>query len=471
VSFFLSEEVPYHVETESWAQPALKGGAFWQLHPHTQPARLGLVVMAGSRVVFPGFCPEAGEKGLLVIGPALPELSPDGLDVVVRVGRHEVYRGSLMRFDPAQPWMEVELDWTEGDVVSIECGPGTDGNPCGDWLAVYELVSAKPEEIGLWRARAFREWRERNVREHFSPVAAAPAVPQKKRLLDRFRARSVSLSPPGAQRYAGDLLQKELGRPIPDFIERMRDRIKHLKKGSKLRVLSLCSGTADKETKLLRGVKGADRVVLTLIELNSDLVSRARTQLDPLCEVKTVAMDANTLDLQGERYDVILCAAGLHHLVELELVIGEIARGLVPEGEFWSITEYVGLNGARLGSEAYAIANPFFRRLPERYRVNRMWPGARVDQDLPNVDCSVGTFAAIRSQEIEGLLNRILLPHYVALQACFLWRFFAGAYIQNYNLENPEDLQTIRRAAALDAEFQRQGGHPTNLNGVYRRRL
>jgi hypothetical protein len=187
--------------------------------------------------------------------------------------------------------------------------------------------------------------------------------------------------------------------------------------------------------------------------------------------VKAVAMDANTLDLQGERYDVILCAAGLHHLVELEHVVDEIARGLVSEGEFWSIGEYVGLSGARLWPEAYAIANPFFRRLPERYRINRSWPGNPVDQDLPNLDCSVGTFEGIRSPEIEGLLNNILLPHYVTRQACFLWRFFDGAYIANYDLENKEDLTTIRKAVALDAEHQRQGGRPTNLSGVYRKRM
>jgi len=452
----------------------MHGGVFWQLHAHTRPARLGLVVMAGSQAIFPTATAEPGEVCLIVFGAALPEISPDGLDVVAQLGGSEIYRQHLARFDANEPWHEVRLDLKgAAGTLSVECGTGTDGNPCGDWLAIYELVIAKPEELGLWRARAFREWRERNEKEHFSAAAVThtPAPEKKRGWLDRFRPQSLSLSPPGAQRHAGDLLQKELGRPIPGFVGRLQDRIKHLEKGSKLRVLSLCSGTADKETKLLRGVRDAEQVSLTLIELNDSLVRMARSQLEPLCEVHAVAMDANALDLGGERYDIVLCAAGLHHLVELERVLDQVSRGLVAEGEFWSIGEYVGRSGARLWPEAYAIANPFFRRLPEQYRVNRSWPNGRVDTDLPNLDCSVGTFEGIRSEEIEPLLSKMLLPHYVTKQACFLWRFFDGAYLANYDLVRREDLDVIRRAVALDAEHQRQGGRPSNLSGVYRKRM
>jgi SAM-dependent methyltransferase len=486
VSFTFSEETPYSVETEAWARPAVHGGAFWQMSVHTLPARLGLVIMAGSRAVFPELTVQAGEQAKLVFGAALPDISADGLDVILRFHTTdgvavELFRKLLPKFDAAEPWLDqtVDLARLEGfsGCFSVECGTG-DGDPRGDWLALYELVVTTPDRMGLERARAFREWRERNEKEHFSATAlpSTPPAPEEEggflgSLLGRFRERSLSLSPPGAQRLAGDWLQKELKRPIPDFPARLQDRIDHLSKNNRLRVLSLCSGTADKETKLLRRVKGSDRVSLTILELNPDLVARAKSQLEPLCEVRALALDANDLDLNGERFDIILCAAGLHHLIELERVIEEISRSLVAEGEFWSIGEYVGRSGARLWPDAYAIANPFFKRLPAKYRVNHAWPDGRVDAELPNFDCSVGTFEGIRSEEIEPLLGRILLPHYVTKQACFLWRFFDGSYIANYDLTNKDDLAVIRRAVSQDAEHQRLGGKPTNLNGVYRKRM
>lgn len=471
MSFYLSEETPYNVETENWARPVMHGGVFWQLHAHTRPARLGLVVMAGSRAIFPIATAAPGEVGLLVFGAALPEISADGLDVVIRLGGVEVYRRHLARFDANEPWHEVRLDLKgAAGTLSVECGTGTDGNPCGDWLAIYELVIAKPEELGLWRARAFREWRERNTIE--APLSAVPIKESGSRgFLHFFQKPGVSLSPPGPHRLASDLLQKELRRPIPNFAERLSDRIKHVRKDSALRVLSLCSGTADKELRLLQRVRHPERVTLTLVDARKAALEAARERLGEWCSVRTEEADVNALDLQGDRYDIILCAGGLNRLVELEHVVAEISRGLVAEGEFWSIGQYAGRNGARLWPEAYSIANPFFRRLPERYRVNHSWPDRRCDTDLPNMDFSIGTLGNLRSEEIEPILSRLLLPHAVTKQACFVWRFFDAAYRENFDVNRQEDVAAIRRAVMLDAEHQRQGGRPANLDGVYRRRM
>jgi SAM-dependent methyltransferase len=408
-----------------------------------------------------------------VFGAALPEISPDGLELTVRFEEVELMREHLQRFEADRQWIEVEVDLRDlvgrRGRLSVECSNGPDGNPCGDWLALYELVVAREEEMPVERARAFRSWREKN-RVEVKPV---PYVTENSNgLLGWFRPkRSLSLSPPGPHRYAADLLQKELGKPMPNFADRLQDRIEHLKKGAKLRVLSLCSGSGDKERRLLERAGNAQRVSLTLVERSEALLKAAEESLREVCEVRGVQMDPDQLDLQGERFDVVLCAGGLHRVLELERLGEQVWRSMVQEGELWAIGQYVGRSGARLWPEAYAIANPFFRQLPERYRVNHSMPGRRVDADLPNLDFSIGTFDAVRSEEIEAVLSRWFLPHQLTKQACFVWRLLDPAYRANYDLERKEDRAVIERAAVLDAEHQRQGGKPAELNAVYRRRM
>jgi hypothetical protein len=289
--------------------------------------------------------------------------------------------------------------------------------------------------------------------------------------LARFRRRRVGFIPPGPHRLSSELLEKSLGKSIPDFAARLADRIAHTGKTSRLRVLSLCSGDAAKELRLLQAVKQPERISITLVDRDGALLTAAKEKLEGLCDVDLMETDPNSIDLQGARYDIILCFGALGRLVELERVVEQIWKGLMQEGEFWSIGQYIGWNGAQLWPDAYPIANAFFRRMPERYRINHSWPDKRVDTDIPTFDFSIGTFECIRSQEIETALGRMLLPHTVTKQSCFVWRFFDPAYRLNYDVRREVDLRLIHAAVALDAEHQRQGGKPSNLDGVYRRRM
>jgi SAM-dependent methyltransferase len=479
--FLFSEDSSYSIEARDWA--AGSQGAFWHDSVHTKPGRRGLVVLAGCTAVFQPTTIETGNTGFITVGAALPEISSDGLDVLVRfrTGSGEeipLLTERIFSHDDANPWVDFELDMTacygkSGSIV-VECGAGPAGDPCADWLIIYECVVSAPQRRGLERARAFKEYRAKNEVAHFSFVDSIPAkVHGKESFWERLTGagnRSISLSPPGAQRYAGDLLQKELKRPIPDFTALLKQKIGKLPKGAKLRVLSLCCGVADKEAVLMSRVDGG-RVELTLMDLNAELLQKAKQALSEYCEAQVAAVDVNALALESGRYDVILCAAGLHHLIELERVVDAIANGLTSAGEFWSISEYIGRPGARLWPDAYQFANRFVAKLPEKYRVN--WTDKEqqlVDSQLSNFDCSVATFEGIRSDQIDDCLNQRLVPHHVSRQACFLWRFFDGTYSRNYDLQQSEDVKVIRRAVLMDAEHQRAGGRPTSLNAVYRKR-
>jgi hypothetical protein len=169
----------------------------------------------------------------------------------------------------------------------------------------------------------------------------------------------------------------------------------------------------------------------------------------------------------GARYDVIMCVSGLHHIVELERVFGFVRAALTDGGEFWSIGEAIGRNGNRLHDRDYDAANRFFAALPERLRRNRHT--GQVDDNLPNVDCAEATFEGIRSEDIEPLLGRFLVPVDVYRRNCFLWRLVNLAYSDNYDLSQPDDLAWVKAAVRAEIAHFNAGGRATELHGVFRK--
>ena len=538
---YLSEEIPFTIEVADWAANAetrkhgiklwaraflsrfhrrnpefarLKGDnpthewVSWRNSHHTEPPRLGLVILAGARVVFgPIYVPQDG-VGFCVVGPALPEISPDGFDVFVRFrpsdGTSETTLATrhIEAFDSREPWSKIlfPVQAVAGETGSfiVECDPGPQHDPRADWLGLYEFVVSSESSLRLNRARALKQYRMRNELSFFGQVYEHPmyrsddghvASPKEQQLRDDERVTEKSPEdgpacddspsepkPPDAYGLSFQLLADHLQRPTPDFFARLHDRLSafstsHPSPALKLRVLSLCSGAARYEKEFVRNQPHADRLDLTLLDINSPLLDKGRNALSNWCSVQTVVCDVNRLDLQGERYDIVLCISGLHHLVELERVMDVIAGGLRDGGEFWSVGEYVGRNGNRLWPEAYGVANSFFRSLPEKYRVCRN-PGAepRVHEELPNMDCSINTFEGIRSEDIENCIARHFTPFAVDTRCCFTWRLFDLAYLDNYDTRLPEDYAIVRRAVDLEIDHYTRGGRPTVLNGIYTKR-
>ncbi len=184
----------------------------------------------------------------------------------------------------------------------------------------------------------------------------------------------------------------------------------------------MASGAARIEEGIVDGF-GRQNIEMTLTDINPTLLATAANRLADKAEVRSLVTNVNQLSLPRDSFDVIICVSALHHMVELEHIMAESAAALADDGEFWSVGEYIGRNGNRLFDDAYAIANPFFLQLPEKYRVNRN-PGSPgyVDVWLPNSDCSVVGFEGIRSEEIDTVMARSFLPIDVIRYDCFLWR-------------------------------------------------
>lgn len=334
-------------------------------------------------------------------------------------------------------------------------------------LTLFEVVVSERKELGLNRARSHFSRRAKNELAHFSATYRNEFyndVDESSGLQLTEDLNSRALLPKNAQELSYKVIVEELysGNRI-DF----NSRAFAMLKDRPLKVLSICSGAARTERKYLRGL--GKRIELTLVDLNADLLSMARGKLKEFNQVSTIATDVNRLSLPQDEYDVAICVSGLHHIVELEHVFSEVNKSLKPEGEFWSIGEYVGKNGARLWSEAYSVANNYFQALPSKYRLNHTaHPRPQVDEYLPNKDCSLETFEGIRSEEILELLDSTF--HRVDVQTfdCFSWRLFDMAYAANYDMSSPVDRSYVEEAAKLDAELQSKGVlRPVAHFGVY----
>ena len=178
----------------------------------------------------------------------------------------------------------------------------------------------------------------------------------------------------------------------------------------------------------------------------------------------------------GDQFEGLLHTAAplweLSHWVRAELPevdwIVAAGRGPVSTPLARTATEVDGpcFHQARSALDA---ANACFTPLPARLRRNHHT--GVVDERLPDDDYGSGTFEGIRSQDILPLLTDRLDPVDVHRRNCFLWRLVNQAYNGNYDMSDPEDVARLQGFVLAELAHFRDGGRPTELHGVFRKRL
>ena len=151
-----------------------------------------------------------------------------------------------------------------------------------------------------------------------------------------------------------------------------------------------------------------------------------------------------------------------------------VNNSLKNDGEFWSIAEYVGRNGSRLWPDSYKEANDIFISLPEKYRMNHVKQKDKVvlDENLPNLDCSLRTFEGIRAEDIIPVLDKKLVRNTVQQWSTIIWRILGPAYIPNYDMDNDEDRKLVEEIARKDIDFFLSGRlMPVGMNAIYKKRI
>jgi len=119
-------------------------------------------------------------------------------------------------------------------------------------------------------------------------------------------------------------------------------------------VLDIGCGAGNYTVKLLHKVSD---IAVTLVDLSQPMLDRAYERVSALTqrEVKTRKGDFQTLDYEGEQYDVILATAVLHHLrddQDWEDAFAKLFHLLAPGGSIW-IFDLVWQEASRLQKFIY----------------------------------------------------------------------------------------------------------------------
>jgi SAM-dependent methyltransferase len=168
--------------------------------------------------------------------------------------------------------------------------------------------------------------------------------------------------------------------------------------------------------------------------------------------------DANEIQLEPERYDVVYLQHAYHHIEALEHVADQIAKSLKPGGIF-ALSDYVGANFLQRTPRQRDICSAIWRTLPERYRIGQ---SGRVIENLriPSKE-NLPPYEAVRAEDIMGVLHeRFEFRNYVAFGGLLMPLF--NGFVHNYT-DAPEDQEFIRLMWDLDQWLINNGAVEPNF--------
>lgn len=507
---FLDEDSPITIESNTLGFRRKSAPVRWETYRLGVIPRLGFALETGYVAVTPPFTIRAGDICALTMGPH-PESVVNGARFVVlwrrrgavgagNGGKTILFKGVMLEVAPEEPWMtwQFPIDEVGGTTGSIIIRFSREFLPfrVPKKMAIYDITVSDAGSLQLEQARSFRALRIRNEQANFDAYyqhvmfqqavdnqkpepsdercSATNATAPQPVALDMSQApQPPSLPTLSVTHYSRARLVERIHLEPPPFGWRLGSRVRAFRAArtpgdaTKVRVLSICSGAARIEAAMIRPLP-ADAVSLTLMDVNSNLLELARCSLASWGEVETIVSDINALDLQGREFDIVICVSALHHVVELEHVLGEIADALAEEGEFWSIGETLGRNGGRMWPLAYQVADNWFRELDDPYRLNRVT--GVIDQKLPDLDYSIGCFEGIRCEQIEPVLLTYFKPVQVTKHNCIIHKLFSPSYADNYDMSMSGDRAIVETAIDLEVDLHSQGQFGTELNGIFTRR-
>lgn len=116
--------------------------------------------------------------------------------------------------------------------------------------------------------------------------------------------------------------------------------------------------------------------------------------------------DANRLELESSRYDLIVSAHSFHHFLELENIMTQVLRALTPRGLF-ILEEFVGPTQFQWTDAQIDVTRSLMALIPEPYRMLR-WGAVKPYEGRPTVEevVAASPFESIRSAEIVPLFER-----------------------------------------------------------------
>ena len=228
-----------------------------------------------------------------------------------------------------------------------------------------------------------------------------------------------------------------------------------------LEILSLGSGFCGHEIAVAERLRLPHRITCT--DLNEALFARARAVVEERkLAIEFRELDLNFIALEADRYDVVLAHAVVHHVINLEHLFAELAKGLRPTGVL-SLTEVVGPNRRLLWEENERLANALLDALPAE-----VTGGLRLD-----VQGEEEGMEGIRQEEILPVLHQHFEARFELRHGAFM-RFLCTHPDLGRRLDpaSPEGRRSLDFLIDCDQAAVRHGLlRPLEVYGFYRPRV
>ena len=228
--------------------------------------------------------------------------------------------------------------------------------------------------------------------------------------------------------------------------------------GGAIRILSLGSGYCGMELELAKGL--ASNYSITCTDVNEVLFEEAkrRAQQDNLSMVFRME-DLNFIRIPEQEFDLIVAHASLHHVINLEHLFDQIAKGLTPRGIF-HLVEVTGMNRKLIWDENERFANALLDLVP-----------ARITRNLRlGITFETEGMEGVRQQEIPELLHQRFQPLFELRHGAFIRFICTHPELGKYF--DPADDEARRYLDFLidcdEVAVKRKVLRPLELWGVYR---
>jgi len=236
------------------------------------------------------------------------------------------------------------------------------------------------------------------------------------------------------------------------------------------RTLSIGSGPGALEIEVAQKLKkSAVDYEIVCMDINPHVLDlgRERAKVEGL-SMKFQVQDINELSLEPEQYDVIMCHASLHHLINLEHIYYEMNRALKPDGRL-VVLDIVTRNGYLMWEETHAVVRNLWNVLPDRFKYNHTAYGeVRLDLDYENRDYTGDSMECIRSGDVLPLLDEYFARRVFVPFTSISRRFLDTMYGPNYDLLCELDQSLVEFIWQLDVHYIAQNIlKPETIFAVY----
>lgn len=232
------------------------------------------------------------------------------------------------------------------------------------------------------------------------------------------------------------------------------------------RLLSLGSGPGGMEIGFAHEARHAK---LVCMDLNGDLMALGRQRASEQgLNMEFTEADLNVVELPTAEFDVVYCAASLHHLIELERLAVMMAKALRPGGKLITV-DVITPNGYLMWPETRQIVHSIWATLPAKFRVNHTAEAKpHLDRMIWEADTSQHGMECARSGDILRVLESafdvdVFVPYFSISR-----RLLDTMYGPNYDLEVPLDKAIFDWIWALDRHYlDTKTLRPETFFGIY----